>query len=66
MSGSKQAVISATNVKINHLPTKLTIDTGKNTLKLKDGIITVEVKDNSNVAFVCQRHCAQVLISELG
>ena len=66
MSGSKQAVISATDTKINHLPTKLTIDTGKNTLKLKDDIITVEVKANSNVAFVCQRHYAQVLINELG
>ena len=38
--GWKQTVISAIDVKINHISTKLITDKGKNTLKLKDQIIT--------------------------
>ena len=39
----KQAVISAIDEKMIHLSTKLTLEKGKNTLTLKDEIIT-EIK----------------------
>lgn len=64
--------------KISHHLTKLTTKRSKNTLKLKDEIITDELKllheklvvvpidkASSNDAFVCQKHYVQVLISKL-
>ena len=71
-----QAMISAIDGKIIHLLTKVTIEKSKNTFRLKDEIITEELKmkhgkfvvitndkAGSNVGFVCQRHYAQVLIT---
>ena len=64
--------------KISHHSTKLTTERSKNTLKLKDEIITDELKllheklvvvpidkASSNDVFVCQKHYVQVLISKL-
>ena len=64
--------------KISHHLTKLTTKRSKNTLKLKDEIITDELKllhdkfvvvpidkASGNDAFVCQKHYVQVSISEL-
>ena len=74
-----QAMISAIDEKINHLLTKVAIEKSKKTLRLKDETITEELKTihgkfvvitfdkgSSQVAFVCQRHYAQVMINEIG
>ena len=78
-SGCKRTVISALDEKISHLSIKLATGNSKNTLGLRDEIITEELKmlqnkfvvapidkASGNVTFVCQRHYVQVLINEIG
>ena len=71
-------MISAVHEKFSHLSTKVTPEKSKNTLKPKDTEIAEELKmlhcqtaavpihkARGNLAFVCWRHYAQVLINEL-
>ena len=60
---------------VSHLSTRVTTGKSIYTLKLKDEIITKELKTlhnkfvvviRGNIAFVWQRHYAQVLIKQLG
>lgn len=71
-------MISAINENINHLLTKVTTGKGKSILKVKDKIITEELKiihnkfvvlinkASANFAFVYQIYYAQVLVNEPG
>lgn len=72
-------MISTIDKNISHLSTRLTTYNNKNALKLKDKIITEELKmlynkftvvlierTRGTVAFVYRNHCAQVLINVLG
>ena len=72
-------MISAINENINHLLTKVTTGKGKSILKVKDKIITGELKilhnkfvvvlinkARANVAFVYQIYYARVLVNEPG
>ena len=71
-------MISVIDEKLSNLSTKVTTEKIKNTVKLKDEIITKKLKmlhkkfvvliDNvrGNVAFICQMPYAQALINELG
>ena len=71
-------MISAVHEKFSHLSTKVTPEKSKNTVKPKDTEIAEELKmlhcqtaavpihkARGNLAFVCWRHYAQVLINEL-
>ena len=73
------AVKSAIDKKVSQISDKLITKKSRNTLRLKDKIVTEELKillhrfvvvpinkASGNVSFVCQRYYAQVLISELG
>lgn len=71
-------MISVIDEKLSNLSTKVTTEKIKNTVKLKDEIITKKLKmlhkqfvvliDNvsGNVAFICQMPYVQALINELG
>ena len=71
-------MISAINIRVNHVPTKLTSKSSKNALKLKDRIRIGNLKGyiknfllspnkvSNNAAFLWARQIAQFLIKEFG